>query len=95
MSLSFVSSARRRHGGLASAALFHPLVEAATGALPVIDPATGRPASEGAGAARTEAPRAAGPVLHRPQRMPSRPRRPVPLGADRPAPSLEWSAWLD
>ena len=30
MSLSFVSSARRRHGGLASAALFHPLVEAAT-----------------------------------------------------------------
>lgn len=60
MSLSFVSSARRRHGGLASAALFHPLVEAATGALPVIDPATGRPTSEGAGAARTEAPRAAG-----------------------------------
>lgn len=44
MSLSFVSSARRRHGGLASAALFHPLVEAATGALPVIDPATGLPA---------------------------------------------------
>lgn len=45
MSLSFVSPARRRrHGGLASAALFHPLVEAATGALPVIDPATGRPA---------------------------------------------------
>ena len=44
MSLSFVSSARRRHGGLASAALFHPLVEAATGALPVIDPVTGRPA---------------------------------------------------
>ncbi|MCK6090183.1 hypothetical protein [Micrococcus endophyticus] len=44
MSPSFVSSARRRrHGGLASAALFHPLVEAATGALPVIDPATGRP----------------------------------------------------
>ena len=60
MSLSFVSSARRRHGGLASAALFHPLVEAATGALPVIDPATGRPASEGAGAARTEASRATG-----------------------------------
>ena len=60
MSLSFVSSARRRHGGLASAALFHPLVEAATGALPVIDPATGRPMSEAAGAARTEAPRAAG-----------------------------------
>lgn len=60
MSLSFVSSARRRHGGLASAALFHPLVEAATGALPVIDPATGRPASEGVDAARTEAPRAAG-----------------------------------
>ena len=28
--------------------------------IPVIDPATGRPASEGAGAARTEAPRAAG-----------------------------------
>lgn len=45
MSPSFVSSARRRrHGGLASAALFHPLVEAATGALPVIDPVTGRPA---------------------------------------------------
>ncbi|MEX3566048.1 hypothetical protein [Micrococcus endophyticus] len=44
MSPSFVSSARRRrHGGLASAALFHPLVEAATGALPVIDPATSRP----------------------------------------------------
>ncbi|MCK6057158.1 hypothetical protein KZX69_06445 [Micrococcus luteus] len=52
MSLSFVSSARRRHGGLASAALFNPLVEAVTGALPVIDPATGRPASAGAGDAR-------------------------------------------
>lgn len=42
MSPSFVSSARRRrHGGLASAALFHPLVEAATGALPVIAPPAG------------------------------------------------------
>ena len=52
MSLSFVSSARRRHGGLASAALFHPLLEAATGVLPVIDPAAGRSVSEGAGDAR-------------------------------------------
>lgn len=48
MSPSFVSSARRRrHGGLSSAALFNPLVEAATGALPLIDAATGLPAAEG------------------------------------------------